>query len=213
MLSRNRSPGRATSSRIETASGGRIWGLLVDLSWGPSGAGRRRWRWSGSGCCRHQARLIRISRKVREPAAGGLAAGSSRQLKNYSIAPWPCELRTGRQLPVPWKYRHGPMPQSSGYQNCTRRPLGLEVAREARQPETLVPSKGDDHFTSKPRHKLRYISALFDRCGRHSARTTFKPYSCPRLLASPNRQGSLEARFSSSPHAVRDRRLKESLSL
>ena len=143
----------------------------------------------------------------------GTCAGSSRQLKNHSIAPWPCELRTGRQLPVPWKYRHGPMPQSSGYQNCTRRPLGLEVAREARQPETLVPSKGDDHFTSKPRHKLRYISALFDRCGRHSARTTFKPYSCPRLLASPNRQGSLEARFSSSPHAVRDRRLKESLSL
>ena len=106
-----------------------------------------------------------------------------------------------------------PMPQSRGYQNCTRRPLGLEVAREARQPETLVPSKGDDHFTWKPRHKLRYISALFDRCGRHSARTTFKPYSCPRSLASPNRQGSLEARFSSSPHAVRDRRLKESLSL
>ena len=130
MLSRNRSPGRATSSRIETASGGRIWGLLVDLSWGPSGAGRRRWRWSGSGCCRHQARLIRISRKVREPAAGGLAAGSSRQLKNYSIAPWPCELRTGRQLPVPWKYRHGPdapesriselHPKAARSRSCTR---------------------------------------------------------------------------------------------
>ena len=206
MPSRNRSPGRATSSRIETASGGRIWGLLVDLSWG-----RRRWRWSGSGCYRHQARLIRISRKVREAAAVGLVLAVLASSKTIRLLPG--ELRTGRQLPVPWKYRHGPMPQSSGYQNCTRRPLGLEVAREARQPETLVPSKGDDHFTSKPRHKLRYISALFDRCGRHSARTTFKPYSCPRLLASPNRQGSLEARFSSSPHAVRDRRLKESLSL
>ena len=106
-----------------------------------------------------------------------------------------------------------PMPQNRGYPNCTRRPLGLEVAGEARQPETLVPSKGDDHFTWKPRRSLLHISALFDRCGRHPARATDEPYSYPRLLASLNRQGSLEARCSSSPHAVRDRRLKESLSL
>jgi hypothetical protein len=35
-----------------------------------------------------------------------------------------------------------PMPQNRGYPNCTRRPLGLEVAGEARQPKTLVPPKG-----------------------------------------------------------------------
>ena len=208
MPSRNRSPGRATSSRIETASGGRIWGLLVDLSWG-----RRRWRWSGSGCYRHQARLIRISRKVREAAAVGLVLAVLASSKTIRLLPGLASCARADSCQCRGSTATAPMPQSRGYQNCTRRPLGLEVAREARQPETLVPSKGDDHFTWKPRHKLRYISALFDRCGRHSARTTFKPYSCPRLLASPNRQGSLEARFSSSPHAVRDRRLKESLSL
>jgi hypothetical protein len=44
-----RSPERVMSSQIGTASGGLIWGLLMGLYWGPTGAGRRRWGWREGG--------------------------------------------------------------------------------------------------------------------------------------------------------------------
>ena len=47
-----RSPGQAASSQIGKGSGGRIWGLLMDQHWGPSGIGRRRYTWRGCGCWR-----------------------------------------------------------------------------------------------------------------------------------------------------------------
>ena len=43
---------KAMWSQIGTVSGGLIWGLLVGLSWGPTGAGRRRYRRRGGVCWR-----------------------------------------------------------------------------------------------------------------------------------------------------------------
>ena len=47
-----KSPGPVMWSQIGTASGGLIWRLLMDLCWGPSGTGRRRWRRSAGGWLR-----------------------------------------------------------------------------------------------------------------------------------------------------------------
>ena len=58
----------------------------------------KHWEWL-RGPRQTQASLIGTSRKVREPAATGLIAGSSRQLENHSIrvvATRAGKLRTGR---------------------------------------------------------------------------------------------------------------------
>ena len=103
-----RSPRRATSPQIGTASGGRIWGKLRGRCWGRSAGGRRRYRRRGGGCwkctrvisrsrfsqCKHSGEQARVgtcspevNRAVRPIAQAAMSAFLRNRRSSIAIEP------------------------------------------------------------------------------------------------------------------------------